>query len=404
MYVRKDHVVEKTFKEKFSRAWGVYRYELLFGFWAIPLVLLVRLLRPLIHIRFGKLRADRIGHYVYEYALMVAEGEIINQNTIDLFCTHYPICNNQWDKIIRRRSFVRDWVRYLHYWNKAIPFGKKHNIQNNIDPGSRDISGLLEKANLYFNFSASEELVVNEWLEKHNVQKNNFVCLIVRDNAYLPELIQHNHRNTNIETYVNACKMLADEGLTVIRMGKKMGNKFSTNHPNIIDYAFLDDKSDLLDIWLCANCKFCITTGTGIDSVSDVYRKPKLSLNYIPLGELEPWSDQINVPKILNWEENGNYLTLREHLENNFIFANDYKERGIAITDLEEQDLINAFRERNERVKGTWIETKDDIIRQNKFYEILQSWQNLSNFNPWYHPKNRVGRDWLRKMGDDFLN
>ena len=60
------------FSYKIKRAWEQYRHELLFGFWAVPLVLLIRLLRPLIHIRFGKLRADRIGHYVYEYALMIA--------------------------------------------------------------------------------------------------------------------------------------------------------------------------------------------------------------------------------------------------------------------------------------------------------------------------------------------
>ena len=140
-----------NFTYKIQRAWSEYRRELFYGIWAVPIVLIVRLMRPLIHIRFGKLRADRIGHYVYEYALMIAESELNNNKTIDLLYTHYPLCNEQLNKMIRRRSFVRNWVKYLFLWNKGIPFGEKHNVQNNIDLDSRDLGGWLEKSNVYFH-------------------------------------------------------------------------------------------------------------------------------------------------------------------------------------------------------------------------------------------------------------
>ena len=86
-----------TITYKLNRAWSEYRRELFFGFWAVPFILIVRLLRPFIWIRFGKLRADRIGHYVYEYALTIAESELSNNKTIDLFHSHYPVCNEQFE-------------------------------------------------------------------------------------------------------------------------------------------------------------------------------------------------------------------------------------------------------------------------------------------------------------------
>ena len=125
-------------------------------------------------------------------------------------------------------------------------------------------------------------------------------------------------------TYYNACKMLTDKGLTVIRMGKKMEKRIPTENQNIIDYAFLDDKSDLLDIWLFANCKFCISTGTGIDSISDVYRKPMLLVNHNPIGHHVTWSDCILVPKTLIWDQSNKPLTLKENLNVNHLDADEY--------------------------------------------------------------------------------
>ena len=60
-----------TVTYKLKRAWNQYRREIFFGIWTIPFIMFIRLLKPLIWIRFGKLRADRIGHYVYEYALTI---------------------------------------------------------------------------------------------------------------------------------------------------------------------------------------------------------------------------------------------------------------------------------------------------------------------------------------------
>ena len=87
--------------------------------------------------------------------------------------------------------------------------------------------------------------------------KNNekFVCLIVRDSAYLPTINNknkweyHNFRDSDIDTYEKAALALAEKGYWVFRMGKVVRKPFKADHPNILDYANSNYRSDFLDIW-----------------------------------------------------------------------------------------------------------------------------------------------------------
>ena len=64
-----------------------------------------------------------------------------------------------------------------------------------------------------------------------------------------------------------AAEKLADCGYQLLRMGSAVGKKIDTTHPGIIDYAISGKRTDFLDIYLSANCRFFISSGSGIDSV-----------------------------------------------------------------------------------------------------------------------------------------
>ena len=93
---------------------------------------------------------------------------------------------------------------------------------------------------------------------------------------------------------------LADEMVWVLRMGKLMHKPISSNHPRIIDYAFHPERSELLDIWLFANCTGCISTSTGIDSVSHMYGIPMLFVNQMSINESYPQIPIAIINKINN--------------------------------------------------------------------------------------------------------
>ena len=131
----------------------------------------------------------------------------------------------------------------------------------------------------------------------------------------------------------------------------------------------LPENNDLLDVWLFANCDFCISTGTGPDAISDTYQRPLLQVNLNPVSNFNSWSDCITVPKYLIWEKNGKFLTLREHLQHHYHDLEQYKQAGITLKDLSSQDdITEAVKERLERFNRTWVEQKEDNNLQKRYW------------------------------------
>jgi putative glycosyltransferase (TIGR04372 family) len=102
---------------------------------------------------------------------------------------------------------------------------------------------------------------------------------------------------------VLAGEHLAEQGIWVLRMGKIAEEPIPSQHPKTIDYAFYSEKNDLLDIWLFANCYFCISTGSGPDAISNVYQRPMVKVNEKPISRLNTRSSCITVHKYFVWEK-----------------------------------------------------------------------------------------------------
>ena len=113
--------------------------------------------------------------------------------------------------------------------------------------------------------------------------------MIIRDHVYLDRLNKklnweyHNFRDGNLNNYLLA-EVLTNYGFHVFRMGKFVDKKFETSNDRIIDYANSPYKSDLLDIYIGANCEFCISTGTGYDLIPAMSRRPIVYADHAPLG------------------------------------------------------------------------------------------------------------------------
>ena len=89
----------------------------------------------------------------------------------------------------------------------------------------------------------------------------------------------HDYRDCNIENFTPGIKYLLNKDFFVFRMGKLQKKKLNLKNKNYLDYAFSKYRSDILDVWLMANCEFCISTGTGFDQISRVFKKPILYVN-----------------------------------------------------------------------------------------------------------------------------
>ena len=149
-----------------------------------------------------------------------------------------------------------------------------------------DVDGLLVATKPTLTFNSSELAEGQIFLRKLGLSPNDkFVCLNVRDGVFLrkSEAISwkknrdwsyHDYRDSDISTYVKAAEALAEMGYTVFRMGAIVKELLVSKHPRVIDYATNGMRSEFLDIFLGAHCTFCISTGSGWDSVQPYFVAP----------------------------------------------------------------------------------------------------------------------------------
>jgi len=380
--------------------------------WAVPAVIIIRIVRPFLFIRIGRLFSGRIGHFVPDAAEHSVRKSLQAQRTYDFYYLFGGVCNDQWAKMVGRNLRVKgNWLKYVWHWNDFIPGGAIHNLPQSLT-NSRDLQGLLTKIDVCYEFLEEEGEISREWLRSKGWKEGEpFICLQVRDSSYLDKFDpnkgdfmhdEHSYRNSSIEDYLPAINWLTSQGVWVLRMGKLMSKPLD-KMDHLIDYAFDEQKSDLLDVWLFANCDGCISTSTGPDWISALYRKPLLFVNALPFGLLFSMFNSIWVPKKLSWKDSGLNLNLSEHLENLYLRTSQYVAAGINISDLTSEEILLATQEFWGRIRGTWDDTDEETKRQDEFWNHFRSWADYPKYHEWRHPLSRVGSSWLKSNGKDFL-
>ena len=386
-----------------SRRFTIFLLTLL----VIPIVIVVRIIKPWCWIRFGWFLGSRIGHFAFdvEYYLSERKVGLHPEKAIDVFFYHWGKPSNAFfTKMIERYLLVYNWVEPLFIANNWIPGGDQHRILPAYDNyNSRDINGLLKRVEPQLSFLEEENKTAHSFLKSIGIGQQKFVCMIIRDSAYLKNADYHNYRDVDISTLKEAALALAEKGYWVFRMGKVVHEPFKSDHPRILDYANSKFRSDFLDIWLMANCFFCISTGTGLDEVASVFRRPAVYVNNIPLHQLVTYDHVITVPKYLIWEEINKQLTLSEHLAYPYFHTDQYDNEKILVVDLTPKDIKQAVLEIEARLNGTWKDSEEDQRLQDRFWKIFKSHQDFHKNHGEIHPEARIGADFLRN-NPEWLN
>ena len=104
-------------------------------------------------------------------------------------------------------------------------------------------------------------------------------------------------RDARIESYNSTCELIKELGGQVVRMGGNNFPKLAENFP-AIDYAHSAIKSEELDYWLWANCKFWVGTANGASVAVIPFRKPRLLTNLWPFHASGPPTD-FCLPKLV---------------------------------------------------------------------------------------------------------
>jgi len=352
---------------------------------AVLPVLLIRLVRPFVLIRFGNLHSERIGVFTPIPEIHLCERDArINQpegKCIDIWHFGAWISNKQL-ALMWQRTF-RVWplalVKPLLSVNRLLPGGDQHAIKKN---NARDTHNLFDRFPAHLRFTPQEESFGQDALEKLGVAKGSkFVCLLARDGVFQTtttpgnDWSYHDYRNMDVNRFSLIAAQLARLDYFVLRMGSVVKQRLEVQDPKVIDYATSGMRSDFMDVYLGAKCEFCVTAGSGWDGVPYIFRRPIVYVNLVPLGGLYTFSSRyLNITK-RHWSlEDNRELTLREIISRGLhlcYHADDYKSQGVTLIENTSDEIRDVAIEMFERLDGTWKPQKNDEALQKRFWEIF---------------------------------
>ena len=368
--------------------------------YAAPFILTLRGVSKLCLIRFGVLRTASIGHLGNNLELYLCEKDANINNPgrkyIDIFYCEPIICNqflvNKWRSLII--ILPRFLVEPIDRFNRLLPNFQRHVAEANLQ-GAMDVAGLLDRYPPRIKFSGIEKFNGWELMKKLGLPKNTpYVCLISRDSAYLKlhqpniDFSYHDFRNSEIDNFVLAIMELISRGYYVVRMGSIVEKSININHPRFIHYCESPLRSEFLDIFLGANCEFAVSTGTGWDSIPQIFRKPIVFVNFVtPAYIFSSRKDYIFIFKRYFSLFKNRSLTLKEIFEADLGLEQsglELKKKGVYVVSNTKEEIRDAVIEMDMRLSGNWMEEAEDLNLQNTFWRI--------------YPKNILDKKKLRPI------
>lgn len=372
---------------------------------AVPIVLLVRLLRPLVVIRFGSLQSRRIGHFLADTEVYLLERDAGRQppRTFDIFYHYLPISNFQVKKMLERIGKLHispftTFTQIIDRVNRLLPGGTRHVVKKS----DVDLHSLRAHARPYLSLTTEEEELGRRQIQRLGIANgNSFICFHARDPAYLDAVYPNykwryqDFRDSNIDNYLPAAEEMTRRGYYALRMGAVVKNPLNSQNPSIIDYA-VKARTEFLDVYLGAKCRFFICDGGGISTIPMVFRRPIVLANYvhISLRAIAVWGAcDLLIPKKFWSSKEHRFLSLREILDSDietFSKSEQYKHMGIELIENTPEEITAVTVEMDERLKGTWQAAVEDEQLQQRFLSILRVKQ-LNKIN-----LVRIGAEFLR--------
>ena len=401
---------------------------------AIPLIILIRLIRPWFLIRWAALISNRIGHFTVNAELYCCERDaginLPSQKYLDLFYLKKLVCNKQLEKMWRRSSLIilPTWLliplsNVNNFINIFIPGGDYHKVGSpaeNISYNSYlDVHNLCEKFKPHIYFTNEEELKGRRILTEFGVpEAAKFVCLIARDSAYLNrhkeitlrDWSYHDIRDVDVDKYVLSAEELVKRGYYVFRMGAKVKKPLVSSNHKIIDYATSEKKSAFMDIYLGAKCNFCISSGTGFDGITYIFRKPVAFTNLAEIGHLMSHNkNSLIITKSHVSKKNKKRLTITEIFSSNSalstynkLISEELELNEIELKENSSEEIRDLVIEMDDRLNGNWNKNKEDLLLQEKFWMVWKKNIKRLNINVPMHGeiKARIGAKYLRGNQD----
>lgn len=382
-------------------SWALFPFMFFF-------MIFIRILKPILYIRFLRLESGRIGHFAGNTEVYLCERDagLHDRRISDIFYHTHEICNRQlkvmWERTLPVSPVASLILDRIKPW---LPVNKEHfvTIVSSDVSSDLDFYSLFARMRPHLHFTAAEEETgIHKLRDLGLSEKAPFICFYTRDSAYLKNVepgkdwCYHDYRDSKIASYIRAAEKLTQKGYYMIRMGSVVAEKLNTDDPRIIDYA-VNGRTDFLDIFLSAKCRFFLGSTGGLNAVPRIFRRPVAYVNFIPLNNRHVFlctPQSLIIPKKLWSREKKRLLTFREVVDlgaDKIYNGKDYETLGLEVVDNTPEEIAALALEMDDRLDGKTIGTAEDEELQKRFWSIC----GLNGTGK--TPPAQIGREFLRQ-------
>lgn len=178
----------------------------------------------------------------------------------------------------------------------------------------------------------------------------------------------------------------------------RIGNPGMTPLPpmeRVVDYPFTAHRSDWMDVFLVAACRFFIGTASGMFIAATHFGTPVVLTNQMPLSQ-RPFSPKdLFIPKIFVRAATGERLTGSQSMlppVRDTKPGKDLEAAGIGLLDNRPEEIRDVVVEMMDRLDGNWTGSDGDEERNRAFDRLTA--------HDWGFPVPRIGARFLRDNPD----
>jgi putative glycosyltransferase (TIGR04372 family) len=363
---------------------------------AIVILPVLYIVLPFKRIKISHLIEARIGHLVANTEVFLRRKSLqqLNQNDWHVFISNKPANKALLDIYQRKITIVKSRLLSKLFFI-ILPIFSKTQFYQELDFEDFDNYHLFNTTSPLLFLNCQEQDRGDRLLAEMGLGPDDwFVCFHARDNEYLnrhwpqKDWARHDIRNCSIYNYAKAAEVITNQGGFVIRMGAETDQPlWQHNNPKIIDYS-LRFRSDFMDVFLPANCRFFLGCASGLYFVSWAFGRPIAHTNLIPIGAGPFAIQDLYIPKLFKRKADGALVHFDDVMRMGLIgrgCLNSNKETydalGIEPVESNERDIAQLCKEMLNQTSGEKPCSADQVL-QEQFCKKYLTWlgrpENLS--------------------------
>lgn len=362
--------------------------DLLLAVPALVTAIFLRVLRPIVTIRFRNLPADEIGPLtvVSQHYLRIKETQQ-KKRQLDFWYLKdsVKVSNDYMLNFVKSQVNVHRsrFIELVAAISEKLPGAQHHQIESEIR------ITLLEGVGRKLKLPQKDCDSSSEYVKKIGIDpQKEFIALMVRDGAYKSDIVQANtqlrtdkeiYRNQDINDYLQVAEKFASMNVQIVRMGAKVERQFTSNSPLIIDYASTGMRTEAADIYLASECAMCISTNLGFDHIAAMSGKLRVITNQALIIQASTlfYSTDVFILQRFMERSSGRLLTLSESLQfaeiRNLDWYHKVIDRGLDFVRNTPEEILEASLEGWQRSKGQWVGSPGDLELQAKYWHIYDT-------------------------------